>query len=50
MEDGPRRGAKLVVAGVTVILEAISDCRSRLFAAWAGDTLAPAQSLDIAAA
>jgi len=50
VENGARRGAKLVVAGVTVVLEAIGDCRSRLFAAWADNTLAPAQSLNIASA
>ena len=50
VEDGPRRNAKLVVASVTVVLEAIGDCRSGFFAAWAGDTLAPTEGLDIAAA
>lgn len=50
VKDGAGRCAELVVAGVTIILRAIGNRCGRFFTTWAGNTLAPAQRLDIAAA
>jgi len=50
VKNGAGRSAKLIVAGVTIILRAVRDGCGRLLAAWADNTLAPTQSLDIAAA
>ena len=50
VKDGAGRGAKLVVAAVTVVLETVRNgCRS-LAATWAGYLTRPAQTFDIAAA
>jgi hypothetical protein len=50
VKDGAGRCAELVVAGVTIVLRAIGNRCGRLFTTRAGNTLAPAQCLDIAAA
>lgn len=50
VENRSRRCTELVVARITVVLSAIGDCGRWLFAAGAGNAIAPTQGFDVSAA